>query len=112
MNGDDDQPVEVQARRAPGLHICPRCDSGLVQPITWAKRPDGRRYVELECPNCWWHASDVIDDSRMEDLQDTLDAGLSELLNDLGLLSKARIADEIEQFARALATGAILPEDF
>jgi hypothetical protein len=112
MNADDEQRVEVQARRAPGLHICPRCESDLVQPITWAERPDGRRYLELECPNCWWHASIMVEDSQMEILKDELDAGLSQLLNDLRVLSKARVADEIDQFARALATGAILPEDF
>ena len=42
----------------------------------------------------------------------TLDTGTEQLLDDLNLLARANMEDEIERFADALRTGRILPEDF
>jgi hypothetical protein len=94
------------------LHICPSCDSHLVQQIAWAESSDNSWQLELECPNCLWTDSGVFDRDQVEQLEDQLDEGLAELLGDLQRLTQANMAEEIERFSRALAANVILPEDF
>ena len=94
------------------LHICPSCDSNLVQPISWAESSESRWQLELECPNCLWTDSGVFDRDQVEQLEDELDEGLAEMLGDLQRLTQANMAEEIERFTRALAADVILPEDF
>ena len=94
------------------LHICPSCDSPLVQPVSWSESGEGSWQLELECPNCMWTDSGVFGRDQVEQLEDQLDEGLAEMLGDLQRLTQANMAEEIERFTRALATDVILPEDF
>ena len=94
------------------LHVCPSCESPLVQPIAWAESAQGRWELELECPNCLWTESGLFDREQVEQLEDQLDEGLAEMLGDLQRLTQANMAEEIERFSRALAADVILPEDF
>jgi hypothetical protein len=97
---------------APGLHICPECQSDLVQPVAWAEAADGRWELSLSCPNCWWDSEGVYDVEQLHDLEERLDEGLEEMLDDLQRLAGANMADQIERFAAALHSDLILPEDF
>ena len=94
------------------LHMCPSCESPLVQPIAWSESAQGRWELELECPNCLWTESGLFDRTQVEQLEDQLDEGLAEMLGDLQRLTQANMAEEIERFSRALAADVILPEDF
>jgi len=94
------------------LHICPVCNSDLVQPISWSESTQGRWELELECPNCLWTDCGVFDREQVERLEDQLDEGLAAMLGDLQRLTQANMAEEIERFSRALAADVILPEDF
>jgi hypothetical protein len=94
------------------LHICPDCDSPLVQPLSWSEAEDEEWVLELNCPNCEWHHEGVFSQTEIEELEDRLEDGLSDLLDDLHRLAQANMADEIERFVRALAADLILPEDF
>jgi len=94
------------------LHRCPSCDSPLVQPLSWVDAGEERWELELECPNCWWHETDVYEREEIEALEDQLDAGLEEMLGDLQRLTEANMSEEVARFSRALECDAILPEDF
>jgi hypothetical protein len=48
----------------------------------------------------------------VDQFEERLDDGLGDLLSDLRRLTEANMADEIEQFVRALELDQILPEDF
>jgi hypothetical protein len=95
-----------------GLHVCPCCDSELVQPIEWGEV--SRRHVELtlHCPNCSWSRHGIYDEELVAELEDHLDDGVTAILGDLRRLANANMADEIERFAVALKLDVILPEDF
>jgi hypothetical protein len=95
-----------------GLHICSRCDSELVQPITWAEAADNRWELMLECPNCGRVEEGVYGRDQIDRLEEKLDDGLAEMLGDLQRLTQANMADEIDRFAAALRADMILPEDF
>jgi len=107
----------IRFNDAPGvetreLHVCPTCESDLVQPISWNEAPDGRWDLTLECPNCGWFESGTFERGQVENLEDRLDDGLSEMIADLQRLTQANMTAEIERFSAALQANLILPEDF
>jgi hypothetical protein len=94
------------------LHICPACESDLVQPVEWSEAPQQRWQLALRCPNCDWITDGVFEQAQVDQLEDRLDEGLSEMLRDLRRLTQANMAEEIDRFAAALQTDLVLPEDF
>jgi hypothetical protein len=105
----EDEAAEQETRP---LHICPDCDSSLVQPLSWTETDDEHWELTLSCPNCEWREDGVYGQLRIEDLEDRLEDGLADLLDDLHRLAQANMADEIERFVRGLEADLILPEDF
>jgi hypothetical protein len=94
------------------LHVCPDCDSHLVQPLSWSEVPQDRWELLLSCPNCEWFTEGVYTHAQLEDLEERLDQGLTEMLDDLHRLAQANMAEEIDRFVRAIHADQILPEDF
>ncbi|HEX4862550.1 MAG TPA: hypothetical protein VFV02_00665 [Acidimicrobiales bacterium] len=94
------------------LHVCPWCDSHLVQPIAWSEERNSRWQLTLECPNCSWIENGVFDRRQVEELEDRLDEGLAEMIADLQRLAQANMAEDIDRFADALQRDLVLPEDF
>jgi hypothetical protein len=95
-----------------GLHVCPSCDSELVQPIEWAQLSDEQVELTLHCPNCDWSSRGAYCEAQVAQLEDRLDEGVAAILRDLRRLTTANMTDEIERFAAALSHDLILPEDF
>lgn len=94
------------------LHICPLCESDLVQPVAWSAQPEARWHLTLECPNCGWAGEGVYERTQVEGLEDRLDEGLCKMIADLHRLSQANMAEDVDRFVTALRTDQILPEDF
>jgi ribosomal protein L37AE/L43A len=94
------------------LHVCPSCESDLVQPMAWSETPDGRWDLALECPNCGRSESGTFTRLQVEKLEDHLDEGLTEMIADLQRLTQANMAADVDRFVAALDAGFILPEDF
>ncbi len=95
-----------------GLHMCPDCGSGLVQPIDWSEAPDDCWNLTLNCPNCDWYTEGLYSADQVRELEDQLDEGLADMLRDLQRLTQANMADQIDRFVSALNADQILPEDF
>jgi hypothetical protein len=95
-----------------GLHICPECDSHLVQPIEWHEARLGFWELTLACPNCQWINEGLFSQRQVDEFEEHLEDGLAEMLGDLTRLSQANMAEELDRFARALQADLILPEDF
>jgi hypothetical protein len=94
------------------LHLCPSCESNLVQPVDWSERPESQWELTLECPNCAWTESGVFDRAQIETLEDQLDEWLAAMIEDLRRLTQANMASDVDRFISALNAGVILPEDF
>lgn len=94
------------------LHICRQCGAPLVQPVAWAETEDERWELELTCPNCGLVTTGTFTQAEVEELEDRLEEGLSEMLADLHRLAQANMTDEVERFIAALTANVILPEDF
>jgi len=95
-----------------GLHVCPECNSELVQPIDWSEAPDDRWNLALNCPNCDWYTEGLYTQDQVRELEDRLDEGLADMLRDLQRLAQANMADQIDRFVKALYADQVLPEDF
>jgi hypothetical protein len=95
-----------------GLHVCPECNSELVQPVSWSETPDARWDLTLSCPNCLWFGEGNFDRDQVNEFEEQLDQGLADMLRDLQRLTHANMSDQIERFAAALHADLILPEDF
>jgi hypothetical protein len=94
------------------LHICPNCESDLIQPISWSETEDLHWELALDCPNCGWSESGIFTREQVEQLEDRLDEGLTEMICDLQRLTQANMAADVDRFIAALDAGLILPEDF
>lgn len=100
------------AAPARDLHVCPVCESDLVQPIDWSEQPESRWHLTLECPNCRWTEEGVFTRAQVERLEDRLDDGLGKMIADLQRLAHANMAEDVERFVSALGANHVLPEDF
>lgn len=98
--------------RCRSLHVCGRCQAPLVQPLSWAETEDEHWELELICPNCQWTTTGIYSQTEVEELEDRLEEGLSEMLADLQRLAQANMSEEIDRFVSALVSDKILPEDF
>jgi hypothetical protein len=101
----------ARASRSGALHICPACNSDLVYPLDWAPAETGWS-VDLRCPDCEWLGSGIHSQSVVDRFDEALDLGTEQLLEDLTLLTRANMEEQVERFAAALRTDQILPEDF
>jgi hypothetical protein len=103
---------EPTAEHRRPLHVCPECTSQLVQPSSWTEVDDGHWELALLCPNCEWGGEGVYSLDEVEELEERLEQGHSEMLADLQRLAQANVADQIDRFVAALDANLILPEDF
>ena len=94
------------------LHVCPRCESELVEPIDWSRAGARRWAVSLRCPECDWSGTGTYPQAVVERFEETLEAGVQSILDDLNLLARANMEDQIEAFSTALQRDYVLPEDF
>ena len=99
-------------RRRDDLHICPACNSELVYPTDWAPAANQSWEVDLRCPECEWNGGGRYRQEVVDRLDEALDRGTESVLDDLNVLTRANMEDQIERFASALEAGHILPEDF
>jgi hypothetical protein len=95
-----------------GLHVCPDCASDLVQPVAWSEASRDCWELVLSCPNCRWCEEGVYTQEEVEDLEEHLDDGLADMLDDLQRLAQANMTDQMDRFIAALQGDHILPEDF
>ena len=104
--------TERGPRRAEDLHVCPKCGSELVLPVDWAPAGSQQWQVDLRCPDCEWHGGGIYSQAVVDRFDEVLDLGTEALLNDLTLLARANMEEEVERFATAIQAGHVVPADF
>lgn len=105
-------PARADRRQTCDLHVCPCCDSELVYPLEWVPEADRGWTLSLRCPDCEWRGGGTYGQSVLDRFDEALDRATEQMLDDLNLLSRANMEEQIERFAAALEAGRILPEDF
>jgi predicted RNA-binding Zn-ribbon protein involved in translation (DUF1610 family) len=104
--------TSAQRRRRGELHLCPECGSDLVYPTDWAPASNRHWHVALRCPECEWNGGGRYTQEMVDGLDEALDRGTEAVLEDLNILVRANMEDQIERFVAALNGDQILPEDF
>ena len=99
-------------RRRDDLHVCPSCSSELVYPTDWAPASNRHWHVALRCPECEWNGGGSYSQDVVDRLDEALEHGTESVLEDLNVLVRANMEDQIERFVSALRADQILPEDF
>jgi hypothetical protein len=94
------------------LHVCPHCTSELVYPVAWEEADEAHWHINLRCPNCERTEEGVFGQAQCDGFDDELERGTDALTRDYKRLMTANLAEEIDRFAAALGSDAILPEDF
>jgi hypothetical protein len=94
------------------LHRCPACTSDLVEPTAWLRTDAGDWELCLRCPNCRWAGRTIADRGAVERLDRELDRGERALIDDLEMMRRANLEDELERFIAALRADQIWPMDF
>ena len=103
---------QLEPNRAEALHICPCCDSELVYPTDWAPARRKRWNVDLRCPDCEWTGGGIYAQDVVDRFDEALDTGTEQLLDDLNMLARANMEEQVDRFVAALQADEILPEDF
>lgn len=97
----------------PGLHVCASCTRPFVVPGPVHEVVGADRVrLDLVCTNCGAVRTEVHDDRELAALDQQLDRSFADLLWTLEVVWVANEEAAIGRFAHALATDAILPEDF
>ena len=94
------------------LSICPCCGRDLVYPTDWAPAGERRWSVVLRCPECEWRGGGVYDQDEVDRFDELLDDGTQAVIDDLELLTRSNMEEQVERFVHALTNDLILPEDF
>jgi hypothetical protein len=94
------------------LHVCVDCTSELVYPVAWEEADESHWHITLRCPNCEGTEDGVFGQGQCDSFDDELERGTDALTRDYKRLMTANLAEEIDRFAAALGSDAILPEDF
>lgn len=94
------------------LHQCLNCASALVHPVEWEPTGPAAWSVLLRCPACEVYRLGVFEQAAMDEFDRELDRGDDVLRAAYQRLVGENMAAEADRFERALAAGAILPEDF
>jgi hypothetical protein len=105
-------PKDPPAEPHQDLHICTECSSELVYPLQWEESGPVNWSVLLHCPNCDVYREGIFTQETVETFDEELDRGADALARDYKRLVRANMAEEVERFVGALASDAILPEDF
>jgi hypothetical protein len=105
-------PPMSRSTTSQGLHVCPNCSSGLVQPVEWEPVDDEAWSVLLRCPECEVFQAGVHGQAELDAYDVELDRGEALLRVAYMQVSTENMAAEIDAFAHALGAGAVLPEDF
>jgi hypothetical protein len=103
----------VAAKTAHGLHVCPHCDSRLVQPTCWEQADRrGRWRVWRRCPECEWRCSSVHGEREVDAYDMELDNGTVKLAGELEDMERESMRQLAVSFAVALQTDLIDADDF
>lgn len=94
------------------LSVCPCCERDLVYPVDWAPAGVLGWNIALRCPECEWQGTGIYPQDVADRFDESLDRSAQLIMDDLELLIKANMEEQVERFSAALAGDLILPEDF
>jgi hypothetical protein len=110
MDRTSHTPTKTTAKE---LHVCPSCDSGLVQPVRWEQAGDrGHWRLWRRCPECGWNSDAVHGEREIDAYDENLDIGTQALNKALKQLERENMRHMADAFSAALDADLLTAEDF
>jgi hypothetical protein len=107
------RPTRNQTKITTGLHVCPECESRLVQPTCWEQAaPRGHWRIWRRCPDCGWECNSIHGEREIDQFDEELDHGTQELVDGLKALERSIMEQMAEAFVAALDADLITADDF
>lgn len=104
---------QTKSETAHGLHICPRCDSVLVQPTCWEQAEDrGHWRLWRRCPECEWRCDAVHGEAEIDAFDEELDLGTQALAEELRGIERENMQYVADTISAALDADLITADDF
>jgi hypothetical protein len=104
---------QTKSEIAAGLHVCPRCDSVLVQPTRWEQAEDRTHWrLWRRCPECEWHSDAVHGEVEIDAFDEELDLGTQALAGELREMERENMEYVAETLGAALDADLITADDF
>ncbi|HWA52553.1 MAG TPA: hypothetical protein VG816_00120 [Solirubrobacterales bacterium] len=95
------------------LHVCPHCESTLVQPTCWEQAGDrGHWRLWRRCPECDWSSEEVHAEAAIDAFDEELDLGTRALCDVLKALEHENMQFVVDTFSAALDADLITADDF
>jgi hypothetical protein len=104
---DDTRPAAPRA-----LHLCPTCDSGLIDLVDGDEVTPGLWELSVRCADCETTHALCCGGDDLAKLERELCRATAELERELERFARLRFEEDIARFARALEADAIMPMDF
>ncbi|MGN6216967.1 MAG: hypothetical protein ACTHN7_08425 [Solirubrobacterales bacterium] len=105
------EPLDRTVNRS--LHVCPECDSNLVQPTRWKQEENRSNWrVWRRCPECEWATEGIHTEVEIDAFDEQLDAGAHELADELRTLEHTNMSEMAASFITALSHDLIGADDF
>ena len=102
-----------QTNTASGLHVCPRCESPLVQPTCWEQAEDRNHWrLWRRCPECEWHCDEIHGEAEIDAFDEELDLGTRALAEVLKAIEHENMEYVAETMRAALEADLITADDF
>lgn len=96
-----------------GLHVCPECSSGLVQPTRWEQTSKrGHWRLWRRCPECEWSCDGIHGETEIDAFDEALDNGAEALALELQEMEREGMREIADTFTAALAADLITADDF
>lgn len=96
-----------------GLHVCPKCESQVVQLVHLEEADDIHHFrLWLRCPECEWRGGGVHDEAEIDCLEQVIEGGVRAI--ERAFIIEKRLNMELlaELFRLALEADLITPDDF
>src|SRR3954451_22858350 len=102
-----------QTKIASGLHVCPHCESSLVQPTCWEQAGDrGHWRLWRRCPECERRDDEVHAEAAIDAFDEEVGVGSPALSDVLKTLEHEIMAFVVDTFSAALDADLISADDF
>jgi hypothetical protein len=109
----DMQNAAGQVKAPVDLHVCPQCESRLVQPTCWEQAGDrGHWRLWRRCPECEWQSDAVHTEPEIDAFDEELDHGTRALSEVLKAFERENMEHFGETFVAALQADLIGADDF
>jgi hypothetical protein len=105
-------PAFEQAPHAPGLEVCPACNTDFVVPLEWSAIEDHSWWMHLRCAQCEHTREVTVSNREAERYDEALDTRADPIARALHKLDLERMAATVESLIIALQRDLIGPADF